>query len=130
LFYKNYGIQGLPKPLSEADADKIMAAIEGVEPLILDCASVIIAKRDTFRAVPVVGDLVNLVAQYHLMNLKASGSKLADACLATAPVRPFVIHLHVFRKLIHLSQDDHVDRLKSLKVLSDAAIDRAIVAYS
>jgi len=79
--------QGLPKPLSQADADKIMVAIESVEPLILDCASVIIAKRDTFRAVPMVGDLVNLVAQYHLMNLKASGSKLADACFAAAPVR-------------------------------------------
>jgi hypothetical protein len=107
-----------------------MAAVEGVEPLILDCASVIIAKRDTFRAVPIVGDLVNLVAQYHLMNLKTSGFKLADACLATLPVRLFVIHPRVFQELIHLFQDDHVDRLKSLKVLSDAAIDRAITAYS
>jgi len=125
-----YGIQGIPKPLSKADADKIMVAVGSVEPLIFDCADVLIAKRDTFRGIPMAGDLINLVAQYHLMNLKASGSKLADGCFAAASVRQFVIHPHIFRELIHWFQDDHVDRIKSLKERSDAAIDRALAAYS
>jgi len=98
------------------------------EPLILDCASVIIAKRDTFRAVPMVGDLVNPVAQYHLMNLKTSRSKFVDACITATSVRQFVIHPSYFESLYICSKDDHVDRLKSLKTRSNAATDRALAA--
>jgi len=59
---------------------------------MLDISKAIVAKRDTFRTVPLVGDLVNPVAQYHLTNIKVSGSRFSDALMAVVAVKPFLIH--------------------------------------
>ncbi|KDR68842.1 hypothetical protein GALMADRAFT_1353220 [Galerina marginata CBS 339.88] len=103
---------GLPKPLSEADGDQILAAYQGVEPGISDVSSTIVAKRDTFRSVPLVGSLVNPVAQYYFITTRAFGSQLLDAFTAAG------------------ASDAQLDRAKSLKTFTEAAIDRAIAAYS
>ncbi|KAF8075736.1 hydrophobic surface binding protein A-domain-containing protein [Lyophyllum atratum] len=102
---------GLPGPLSMADGTKILNALQGVEPIIDEASKAIAAKQNTFREVPLVGNLVNPVAQYHLMSVKATGAKLTDAFLSVAP-------------------ESQKDRAKALKTLSDAAIDHAIAAFT
>ncbi|KDR68850.1 hypothetical protein GALMADRAFT_145886 [Galerina marginata CBS 339.88] len=103
---------GLPKPLSEADGNQILAAFQDVEPVVTDISNTIVAKRDTFRSVPLVGNLVNPVAQYHFITTRAFGAKLVDAFAAAG------------------ASDAQLDRAKTLKTFGEAAIDRAIVAYS
>ncbi|KAJ6454217.1 hydrophobic surface binding protein [Mycena sanguinolenta] len=72
------------EPLSEADCETILAAVEAIEPIILDALRDIIAKKPAFAALPIDG-LTALILQ-DLENLEAATvdftSALVDICPA------------------------------------------------
>jgi hypothetical protein len=75
--------QGVPTPVSEADAQSILDAISGIMPTIEDTLNALVAKKSDFEAIPLGGISI---ARSDLNNLATSTSNLEDALIASTPV--------------------------------------------
>lgn len=79
-------MQAVPTPVSVADGTSILNAITGIQPIIEDSLTAIVAKKAAFQALP-VGGIPDLVKQ-DLANLSSSTTALENALIASAPVSP------------------------------------------
>ncbi|KDR66624.1 hypothetical protein GALMADRAFT_216991 [Galerina marginata CBS 339.88] len=104
-------VNGVPKPLSEAASNKILTAVQKVEPVILDVLKGITAKQPAFLAIPLFGGLVSPTVQQDLKKVEASTSKLGAALTKAASA-------------------DQKNKAKSIKTTVDAAFASAIDAYN
>jgi len=102
-------VNGVPKPVSEADGASILSAVQGFEPSILDSLTQIVIKKPAFQNLP-LGGIPALVKQ-DLINLNASTFAFEAALIASAPA-------------------DLVPTATSVKAAVDAAFASAIAAYS
>ncbi|KAJ3576364.1 hypothetical protein NP233_g456 [Leucocoprinus birnbaumii] len=73
----------VPTPVSESDGQSILTAIQGIEPIIEDALTAIVAKKAAFQALP-VGGIPALVAS-DLSTLNASTNALENVLIAKAP---------------------------------------------
>ncbi|KAH9478054.1 hypothetical protein JR316_0010291 [Psilocybe cubensis] len=98
-----------PKPVSEADGNTILAAVQALEPIIIDTVTQIVNKKPAFQALP-IGGIPALVKQ-DLINLNASTSKFEAALIGSAP-------------------SDLIPAATAIKTAVDAALASGIAAYS
>jgi hypothetical protein len=75
--------ESVPTPVSEADAQSILDAINGVAPIIEDSLRIIVAKKSNFESIPLG---IISIAREDLNNLAESTSNLEDALIASTHV--------------------------------------------
>jgi len=76
-------VEAVPTPVSEADANTILTAVQNIVPAILKSLTDISGKVATFKAVPIV-NAPSLVLS-DLKNLQTATDNLSTALIAAAP---------------------------------------------
>lgn len=74
----------MPTPLSEADGNSVLTAVQGFVPTILDALKEIVIKKPAFDGLPIGG--VGALVKQDLISLNASTFAFEAALIAAAPV--------------------------------------------
>ncbi|KAH9478053.1 hypothetical protein JR316_0010290 [Psilocybe cubensis] len=100
-----------PKPFAEADGSAILAAVQKLEPIITNTVNQIVSKKAAFQALPLPNGSIPALVKQDLVDLNSKASRFEAALTKSA-------------------SPNHVAAATAIKASLDAAVARAIAAYS